>query len=491
MGYAEVQDRGQMQYITLEDMVEPDSIARVIDRYIDICPLEDMGFQWAGGKTTGRPAYPMNGLAKLYVYGYAERIRSSRKLETETHRNIEVMWLTGNLTPDHKTIAEFRRKNIRPLQKLYRKFVSLCKDWDLVGGELTAVDGTKIKASNNKKLNFSRKKLVDRLKRVDEQIEKYLLDMEKNDIEEDKLNKLKQRKELYEGYVKRLDETGENELSAVDPDARLMGNNRGGVEVSYNVQSAVDSKHDIIIEYDVSMNPSDQGQLGSMVRKIKKHWKLKRFTVLADKGYYNGEDLARIKRYKVKAIVSRQKPNDPIDQDAAFYGIQFIYDKQTDSYTCPKGNKLVRHTKRDADRIKYNNQKACSTCSHLKECARGKTPFRTVHRGRYAEIYEESDKRFEENKTLYKRRQEIVEHPFGTVKFWTQGYYFLLRTRRKVRCEVALLFLGYNLKRAIKVLGFDGIMARLALLFTFCSALLRCLCPPRYVYTGLPVFSCP
>jgi hypothetical protein len=151
-----------------------------------------------------------------------------------------VKWLTGNLTPDHKTIAEFRRKNIRPLQKLYRKFVLLCKDWDLVGGELVVVDGAKFKASNSRKLNFSRKKIAERLKRIDEQIEAYLTGMEKTDIEEDKLKNLKQRKEMYEGYMKRLDETGESELSAVDPDARMMGNNRGGVEAAYNVQSAVD-----------------------------------------------------------------------------------------------------------------------------------------------------------------------------------------------------------------------------------------------------------
>jgi transposase len=355
MGYTEVQDRDQMQFISLEDMVEPDSMVRVIDRYIEVSPLENMGFEWAGGKTTGRPAYPMEGLAKLYVYGYAERIRSSRKLETETHRNVEVKWLTGNLTPDHKTIAEFRRKNIRPLQKLYRKFVLLCKDWDLVGGELVVVDGAKFKASNSRKLNFSRKKIAERLKRIDEQIEAYLTGMEKTDIEEDKLKNLKQRKEMYEGYMKSLDETGESELSAVDPDARMMGNNRGGVEAAYNVQSAVDGKHDIIIDYDVSLNPSDHGQLGSMVKNIKKHLSLKRFTVLADKGYYNGEDLARVKRYKVTAIVSRQKMSDPKDQDAAFHSDQFVYDKQSDSYTCPKGNILPRYRKNGVGQIKYCN----------------------------------------------------------------------------------------------------------------------------------------
>ena len=382
------------------------------------------------------------------------------------------MWLMGGLTPDHKTISEFRRKNIRPLQKLYRKFTALCRDWELIGGELIAVDGSKVKASNNKKMNFSRKKLEARMERIDEQIEMYLSDMEKADKEEDKLNDLKQRKELYSEYMKRLDATGENEMSVVDPDARLMANNRGGVEVAYNVQSAVDGKHDIIIEYDVSLNPTDHGQLGNMVRKVKKRWKLKKFTVLADKGYYNGEDLARVKRYKVKAIVSRQCPSDPKEQPAAFHTDRFIYDKQTDTYTCPAGNKLVTHSKRDIERRKYCNKEACRNCPHLNECAQGEAQYRSVSRGRYANIYEETDKQFQENKALYKRRQEIVEHPFGTVKFGMQGYYFLLRTRRKVRCEVALLFLGYNLKRVVNVLGFNGIMARLALLSSLFHSIL-------------------
>jgi transposase len=196
MGYAEAHGRSQIQFFALDHMVEDERIVRVIDRYIDMCQLKEMRFGWAGEKTTGRPAYHIGALAKLYVYGYKERIGSYRKLETETRRNIEVMWLTGNLTPDYKTISRFRRKNLRPLQKLYRKFVSLCKGWKLVGGELIAVDDTKFKASNSKKQNFSRKKLTDRLERIDGQIEEYLLDMDKVDKKEDKLNKLRQRKEL-------------------------------------------------------------------------------------------------------------------------------------------------------------------------------------------------------------------------------------------------------------------------------------------------------
>ena len=275
MGRIEGTNREQMQLMSYENFIGEDNMVRVIDRFVDVCDLEKLGFQKMQPAQTGRPSYPPEAMAKLYVYGYENGIRSSRKIEKETLRNVEVMWLINNLQPDYKTIAEFRRENIRPFQKLFKEFVRLCKSWELIGGELIAVDGTKIKASNNKKTNFSRKKLDDRIKRIDKQIEQYLADVEEADKRETtsksvapkNLDELIERKELYENYIAQLDETGENEISQVDPDARLMGNNRGGVDVAYNVQSAVDSKNHIIVDYDVSQNPADHGQLGNMVKK--------------------------------------------------------------------------------------------------------------------------------------------------------------------------------------------------------------------------------
>jgi len=469
MGYVEGIDRDQIMMVSYDDLVEGDSMVRLIDRFVEVTDLAKMGFTHTATAPTGRPPYDPSSMTKLHLYGYQNDARSSRKLERETYRNVEVMWLMDGLKPDHKTIAEFRRKNIRPLQKLFHEFVRLCKSWDLVGGELIAVDGTKIKASNNKKMNFSRKKLDARLARIDEQILEYLNQMEEADVQEErnldsapmKLQKLLERKDLYESYKAQLDSNGENEVSAVDPDARLMGNNRGGVEMAYNVQSAVDGKNDLILEYDVSMNPSDQDQLGKMVKKVKRRLKVQRFTVLADKGYYNGRDLLRVKRCKVKAIVSRQNPSDPKDQPAQFHTDKFIYDSNTDTYTCPNGKILQPHSKKTADRRNFFNKAACSECPFLSQCARGDRPYRAVARGRYSKICDETDKRTRENIVLYKRRQQIVEHPFGTIKFTMRGNYFLLRTRRKVCTEVALLFLSYNLKRVYTILGFHEIMARL------------------------------
>ena len=362
MGYVEGPSRDQVMILALDELVDPGSMARVIDRFISICDLKKLGFTHTEPFLLGRPSYHPAAMAKLYLYGYENGIRSSRKLEIETHRNVEVMWLMNGLKPDHKTIAEFRRQNIRPMQKLFHEFVKLCSSWDLIGGKTVVVDGTKIKASNNKKMNFSRKKLDARLSHIDKQISEYLTEMDKADrqtTEEvsvttmpENLHKLLERKELYENYKAQLDANGANELSIVDPDARLMGNNRGGVDMAYNVH-AVDGKNDLIIEYDVSLNPSDQNQLGNMVKKVQKRMKLKRFTVLADKGYYNASDLLRVKRYKVKAIVPRQKLANPKGQPERFHTEKFIYYPETDRYICPEGNFLYPHSKITASRRNF------------------------------------------------------------------------------------------------------------------------------------------
>ena len=480
-GYKPGTERTQIGLYSLEDMVGEKAMVRVIDRFVEVSDLQELGFTNTRPAHTGRPAYPPKSLTKLLLYGYNDNLRSSRKLERETYRNIEVMWLMSSLKPDHKTISDFRKNNIRPLQKLFRKFVQFCNQWGLIGGELVAFDGSKFKASNNKKNNFSRKKIEARMAVIDEKINNYLAELDAQDKQDNEeaantetaippekvaemqaeLQELQSRKEKYGKYKEYLDETGENELSTIDPDARLMGNNRGGVEVSYNVQSAVDAQHSIIIDFDVSTNPSDQNQLSNMVKKVKRTLKIKRFTALADKGYYNGNDLFRVKKHKVLAIVARQKPSDSKTIHRDYHTENFHYDESTNTYTCPHGHILTTRNKKTAKRWNYTNKQACKDCPHQQECITGKAKFRTVTRSQYSKIYEQTDKRFAENKELYKRRQEIVEHPFGTIKYTMNGSYFLLRTRRKVRAEVALLFLGYNLKRAVNVLGFEVIMAKL------------------------------
>ncbi len=468
MGVLNGTSREQTEFWSLGELVSEESMVRVIDRFIDVIDLKALGFAHMEPAVTGRPRYATETLAKLYVYGYENGIRSSRKLERETRRNVEVMWLLGHLMPDYKTISEFRRENIRPLQKLFREFVKLCRSWDLVGGTLMTVDGTKVKASNNKKNNFSRKKLIKRLALLDEKIEQYMEELEKADCQDDGtaeapkgLKEVLERKGLYESYLAQIEAGITNEVSAVDPDARLMGNNRGGVDMAYNVQSAVDAKEHIVLDYDVSMNPSDQGKLSYMAKRLMRQG-YKRFVLLADKGYFNGRDLHMVKRYRITAIVPRQEKADPKNQPEQFHTDQFNYDAKADTYRCPMGQTLHPHNKKTAARRNFYNKTACADCPHREQCTRKGNQYRTITRSQYSDIYDEADRTFKENNHLYKLRQQIVEHPFGTIKHTMNGGYFLLRTRRKVRCEVALLFLGYNLKRAYNKLGFRELMTRLS-----------------------------
>jgi len=411
--------REQCAYWSLEDMVAEKSMVRVIDRFIDSCDLEQLGFTRTKPAMTGRPCYPPDALAKLYVYGYENGIRSSRRLEKECNRNLEAMWLMDGLTPDHTVISEFRRLNLRPLQKLFREFVKLCRSWDLVGGKVLAVDGVKIKASNNKKNNFSKKKLSDRLARLEVSIEEYLSKME----EEDRLDnsqgeapegliKLFERKEQYQSYMDSLEETGETEISVVDPDARLMGNNRGGVDMAYNVQSVVDGEHHIVVDYDVSMNPSDQGQLSNMSKRLIRQG-YRRFTLLADKGYYNLKCLQKGKKYKIKVIVSRQAPTHKKGQPKEFHIDKFQYDCDTDTYKCPLGHTLHPHSKKTAKCRRFYNKTVCGKCPYSNICAPENEVYRTVYRREYSNICDEADQVFRDNLSQYRLRQQIVEHPFG------------------------------------------------------------------------------
>ena len=339
-------------------------------------------------------------------------------------------------------------------------------EWGLLGKEVVAIDGTKIKASNNKKRNMNRDSLSRRLMAIDARVAEYMEELDRNDLaDEDKpeidvaavLKGLMSRKQKYEGYLQELEASGENEISLTDPDARLMGNNRGGVDVCYNVQSAVDAKHHIIVEMNVINNPADHGQLSVMAKRVKKRLKIKRsFTVLADTGYYNGPDLKRCKKNKITAIVARQKTGKDAP-DTSYNADKFVYTPGTDYFTCPAGSRLNRTGAKD--RRTYENRNACRECDVKDKCTR--TKYRKITVSHYEKIFNDADRRLAENKELYRQRQMLVEHPNGTVKHTMNGGYFLLRGLRKVRGEVALLFLGYNLKRAFKILGFKEMMAKI------------------------------
>jgi transposase len=466
MGYACGKSRYQTRITCLDDYVDRESIARFVDHFVEGLDLIELGFKNAVPKHLGRNPYNPAVLTKLLVYGYEEGIRSSRKLEKLTNINIEVMWLMDELKPDFKTIADFRKDNIEALTSLLSEYNSFADYCGLFGKELSAIDGTKIKANNNKKNNYSRKKLERNIEYNENRIKEYMERLAKSDDMDEatmlveKIERHEKRNEKADEYLSILDKTGAGEISTSDHDARLMGNNRGGVDMAYNVQASVDSKAHLVAAFDITTNPTDHGQLTNMTEKTQEALRKKDMIVLADKGYYGTEDIAGSEALGAFAIVARQAK--PGENKGSKYSIdKFVYDREKDSYICPKGMILSARSKIQTKSRVFFNKDACRDCPASRECLNGKDKYRRIIRRSDNDILDRADLRYRDYAETYKLRQQIVEHVFGTVKRTMNGGYFLLWNKRKVRVEVALLFLGYNIKRTSNALGFDEMMQRL------------------------------
>lgn len=457
----------------LEDYIGEENIARLIDEYVNTLNLKEIGFTKTTEFRRGAPGYHPGHLLKLYIYGYMNSIRSSRKLEKETYKNIEVIWLIQKLHPDFKTIADFRKDNKEAIKEVFKDFTLLCKDLELFGEELIAIDGTKIKANNSKKNNYSKKKILRQLKYIEEKTTEYLEMLDNEDSHEaseqkytadtikEKLKNLEDRKKKYESMQKTLTETADNEISTVDPDARLMDNKNNGVEVSYNVQTAVDAKHKLIVAFDVTNNSADQGNLNNMAEKAKEIFGKEEIEALADKGYYQVEDLKKCEENKTTAYVPKQSfSNSTGDRD--FYGDRFIYDKEKDLYICPAGKELrrINHRTDNPKRIRYRNYDACKDCQYKDRCTKSKKG-REINRNKEQDFLDIVDARTQENMEKYLQRQMIVEHPFGTIKRHMDGGYFLTRGLSSVHSETALIVLAYNMKRAINILGVKELIEKI------------------------------
>jgi len=455
----------------IDDYITENNTVRMIDAFVDSLNMCELGFKNAITSSTGRPGYDPRDLLKLYIYGYMNRTTSSRRLEAETHKNIELIWLLKSLKPDHKVISDFRKDNKDAIQNTFKQFVSLCKQWDLFGMEIVAVDGSKFRASNSKRNNFSEKNLTRRIKYIDEKIQKYMSELDKNDDCEktshqlsaseikEKIKELRNRKTLYYGYKDILNEKEINEISTTDPDARLMAVNNNGVDVCYNVQTVVDNKYNLIVDTEVINNPTDQGQLSNMSIKAKEMFEVDDLKVLADKGYYNADDLKICDGNGITTYVPKQIFSNATGE-REFYLDKFSYNKETDTYTCPAGYEL-RYTRKKAvsettKRLIYKNNTACSNCTLKSKCTKGSR--RAITRSTNQDFLDEVDKRTNENKELYKTRQMIVEHPFGTVKRAWGLSYFLTRGIKSVKTETSLTFLAYNMKRVSNILGVRQIL---------------------------------
>ena len=474
--------REQMWMISLDMEISQDSVARLIDLFVGHLDLAAMGFTKTKPKKEGCPIFQASDMLKLYYYGYFNRIRSSRRLAAECCRNVELWWLLHQLKPGYHTIADFRKDNPKALKNSFKMFVSFLKGEELLGGELVAIDGTKIRAQNNKSNNYNEPKLKKHLEYIEAKAESYIQELEQCDAAEDKqeaaeLNKkqiavklkgLQERKTGFEDLQTALAESGEKQISTVDADSRSLPIKDRITDVCYNVQAANDSKHSLVVDID-TINKGDQGQLNTMAEKAKDILDAKELTVLADKGYHVGRELQAAKDNNITTVVAYPQPPDRSDKiDPAYYTDKFTYNKQSDAYTCPAGCELTtngkEYSKGKADRTTYTvktyTTAACSTCPFKKSCTTSK--FRKIDRSEYQDIIDENNKGVDENRELYKRRPLISEHVFGTIKrSW--GYtYTLLKGLEKVNGEMAIIFTMYNLRRAMSILGIEELKKRLA-----------------------------
>jgi transposase len=475
MSYIEGESRNQVLLFPeiLDDYIAQDNLVRFLDAFVEGLRLEELGFSHSVPETTGRPPYDPRDLLKLYLYGYINRIRSSRRLEQECVRNVEVMWLLKKLRPDFKTIADFRKDNRKAFKGVFRRFTLLCKEMGLLGGDLIAIDGSKFKAVNSSDRNFSEKKLQKKIKEIEEKIEKYLNDLDRADEQEaeakevggeglkEKIEKLKERKGRYDELLKELERSGESQISLTDPDSRAMPLTPKG-DVSYNVQVAVDSKHHLMVEQEVTNAVIDSSQLFFMAKKAKEILGKEQLSVVADMGYYHGDEIKACEEAGMTVFI--QKANTSANTALGLFGKErFVYDAQEDCYQCPAGEKLTYHFDSEelGRKIRYYWTTACSTCQIKAQCTRNKG-FRRITRWVDEDILERMEQRVKANWELMKQRKQIVEHPFGTIKFWNDQRHFLMRGLERVRAEFSLSALAYNIKRAINLVGVPTLVAAVA-----------------------------
>lgn len=475
-------DRDQITFSSLESHIKNDNEVRFIDAFVDKLDLKQLGIQslvQTEKKKDGRASFADTLFLKLYLYAYLNGMRSSRKLAKETQRNIELQWLLKGLSPNYHSIADFRKINASALQNLFKLFVLFLKEAGLIGGNVIAVDGTKIRGNNSKKNNYNAKKIERHLAYIEEKTKQYLEQLDKTDREEDKaesiavidvelkLEKLKTHKIKYEQLARQIEESKEPQVSTTDPDARALLVRGVVVEVGYNVQTAVDALHSLPVATH-TINQNDKNALYDISSEAKENIGVEILTTIADKGYHTGKELQACQAASIDTIVARPEiVNSNTKGTQPEYMIQhFEYNKEMDTYTCPQGETLRTtgrlHNKKRSEDISYQFKKyrtiACNTCLVKHLCTGRHDGRREIERSEYAQAVERNRQNYESNPQLYRRRQEINEHIFGTIKRQWNLYYTNLRGLEKVNGELALIMTVYNMKRAKNILGFDKLM---------------------------------
>jgi transposase len=476
MPYIQGEDRYQFTLtpMCLDDYIEPDSICRVIAAYVNSLDMIALGFKYAQTKDTGRPPHDPASMLMLYLYGYLNRIRSSRRLEAETHRNVEVMWLMEKLTPDDKTISEFRRNNADALKAVFRAFSIWCAEQGLYGKELVAVDGTKIRANSSRKNIHTQSLTSKQLEEVEKKISEYMAVLEKNDAEGElecelsaeavraALVRLNEKKSELEGYLQQIEKNDGVEVSTVDPDCRLMkqGGDGRNLDACYNVQTIVDEKHKLIVDFEVTNCPDDKGGLVVMTESAKEIMGIQEVVALGDKGYYDGEDISKCEANGTTCLASkmlsgRNTPNPLYNQE------NFRYDKERDCYICPReqlipyrSTKTRKGAKGRVVEVKvYRDSSICKNCPMHQECTKEKYG-RTLTRSPWQDTLDIVDARLQMPacRELLSKRSQIVEHPFGTTKRGWGFRDYLCRGKRLVTGEQSMVFLAYNFRRVVNIL---------------------------------------
>jgi len=464
---------------SLDEYVSLNNTVRAIDAYVSTLDLNQLGFQHTEHYFgSGHPCYDPSDLLKLYLYGYINHARSSRRLARETQRNVEVMWLIGQQHPSHQTIADFRKDNPEALRNVNRDFTLLCKELNLFGGKKVAVDGSFFRGNASKASITTESTLKKQLKALDEKIEAYHQELDNNDqlemqetlsgIEEDpqldkKLEKLKAKQIEKQQQLKKLQDSDSTQLSTTDSDARLLKKS-GQVVVGYNVQSVVDNKHHLVVATEVTNDGNDSQQLYPMLSKAKATLQVKKIIGLADAGYYEGIQLKKCEEDDITVYVPEPDKNKAVKSQGRFTRQSFSYDKEHNIYLCPQGNKLKQqgkaHKKNNKMRNRYSSKAAeCNACPLRTKCLTEKGTVRQIYRWEHEDILERHHERMKDSDKAMVQRASLAEHPFGTWKDRAgYTYHFLVRGFKKVRGEWSIMVMGYNFTRVLNIIGLKGFM---------------------------------
>ena len=478
-GFVAGADRGQAALLPecLDDWVDESNPVRAVDVFVDALDLRDLGFEGVDPAATGRPAYHPSVLLKLYIYGYLNRVHSSRRLEREAGRNLELIWLLGRLAPDHKTIADFRKDNGPAIKKVCAQFVELCRQMGLLAQASVAIDGSKFKAVNSRDNNFTKGKLERRLKQIEESVARYLSQIKTADRHaaagednletvtltktrlKEKLSKLAEEVNRLREIEKQVLASPDQQVSLTDPDCRSMATSgRGSGMVAYNVQSAVDTTNHLIVAHEVTNEGSDRSQLANMAEQAKAALHADNLEAVADRGYFKGEEILECEQAGVTVTLPKPQTSGA-KSDGRFGKQDFVYRPTEDVYICPAGEKLNYYytAEENGQQMRRYWTNACRSCAIKAKCTTGKE--RRIARWEHEHVVEAVQKRLDKNPQAMRVRRETVEHPFATLKMRMGATHFLCKTLPKVATEMALSVLGYNFTRVLNIVGVKALVA--------------------------------